>query len=779
MALGPLTPASVFRRYNVDGVPESGEHKPDKGEVVQVLERIEAGSGQSITRNTVAALNGVTPPNDNYMGVVLTGTGAGYYSRSGGAWVFGRPFPDTMAGVTLSGNGTAQAGTPNPGVNPASVLVYFAEVSTTNTGPLKLTIGGVQREVVNAAGNPLSLGEWTGGVMFRINPEGKFQLINEAGAAHAAATSASFADQRANEADEHADRSEDAADRATEYAALAGSATGRLDFKTVTGLIADEILGYVGSGAEITVGVGGIINAQGFRYEVAASGASDHHLTTAGGVKLYVLKKNGCWYAEAFGVVTGNWITDAPEEIVDCTEQMQAALNVLRRLDTLILPSGTIYCSDLYVPYASERAIFNIRGEGWFTGLTTIQFLAGTTGGFNLGKDAYSFYNISFRGVGDVEDTFMFTSTRDDNRVDMDWQFFNCHFVNARHIGHLLGRGLTIDNCLIGYNFGDLFILDYPNPDDVIQEPAGYIGTVEGGFRGFTIRNSRLHATFDHIFRVTGNNAQNARGFTITGNQCDGYLRVIKGHANDVVFTGNNWYVGWNSADACLFDLLSGRGITISGNTISNSTQLRQAGDNPLVRCVGSLRGLTIVGNTFVRRDVPVLDADLSGQSGAIVADVTIANNTYLDCFVTAPCLVRIKNPSGTGVQNVKVDESIFGVPTNWLAVDGDTTWRNSSIKVLMNTASAKQHNIDNPYSRDNERRWGAYTGTGAQFDVFVGYKPKVIRIYKSDGSLAAVKMANTITAQPASLVYTDYGFTVTGNSSVNTNGTVYLWEVE
>ncbi|MBJ6986951.1 exo-alpha-sialidase [Devosia sp. MC521] len=200
----------VFRDFNTEGVPASGEHLPDKKDIRSLLKMIQNSGGQSITRNTLAALNAVIPPNENYMGMVLTGAGAGYYSRSGGAWLFGRPFPDTIAGVTLSGSGTAQTGMPSPGVNPASVLVYFAEVTTPNTDTLKLTIGGVQRDVVNAAGNPLSAGEWTGGVLFRINPAGKFQLINDAGAAVAAAASASDASGDAERAEEAAERAETA-----------------------------------------------------------------------------------------------------------------------------------------------------------------------------------------------------------------------------------------------------------------------------------------------------------------------------------------------------------------------------------------------------------------------------------------------------------------------------------------------------------------------------------------------------------------------------------------
>lgn len=58
-------------------------------------------------------------------------------------------------------------------------------------------------------------------------------------------------------------------------------------FDTVALLLADTDMDYT-SGAQV-VSAGQIVEAQGFRYEVAASDASDAHVETAGGVKLYVL----------------------------------------------------------------------------------------------------------------------------------------------------------------------------------------------------------------------------------------------------------------------------------------------------------------------------------------------------------------------------------------------------------------------------------------------------------------------------------------------------------
>lgn len=70
----------------------------------------------------------------------------------------------------------------------------------------------------------------------------------------------------------------------------------------VSALLADTSLTYT-AGQPGTVAENDIVRtrAEGFAYEVAASGATDHHVTTAGGVKLYVLPIQGQLAREAFG----------------------------------------------------------------------------------------------------------------------------------------------------------------------------------------------------------------------------------------------------------------------------------------------------------------------------------------------------------------------------------------------------------------------------------------------------------------------------------------------
>lgn len=77
--------------------------------------------------------------------------------------------------------------------------------------------------------------------------------------------------------------------------AFASSLIGR-DVDDVSALLADTVLTYTAAQAG-TVAAGDIIRtrAEGFSYEVAASAATDQHVTTEGGVKLYWVSSSQRW----------------------------------------------------------------------------------------------------------------------------------------------------------------------------------------------------------------------------------------------------------------------------------------------------------------------------------------------------------------------------------------------------------------------------------------------------------------------------------------------------
>jgi hypothetical protein len=108
-------------------------------------------------------------------------------------------------------------------------------------------------------------------------------------------------------------------------------ATSDRNVRDVSTLLADTQFTYT-SGVPNTVQVfpGDILRtlAEGFAYEVAASGATDEHLTTAGGVKLYVIP-NGTGSAQQWGV--------NPNAGVDVYTSLQLALD---NQDEVVLEEG-------------------------------------------------------------------------------------------------------------------------------------------------------------------------------------------------------------------------------------------------------------------------------------------------------------------------------------------------------------------------------------------------------------------------------------------------------
>lgn len=115
-------------------------------------------------------------------------------------------------------------------------------------------------------------------------------------------------------------------------------------FANVAALLADTSLTYS------TVTAGDIVRtrSEGFAYQVAASGATDHHIVTAGGVKLYVLTPN----VLAFGAI-GNGSTDDTTAIIAAANAFATSGAVLE------FPQGTYVLGN-----SSWPTSVNIRGAG-------------------------------------------------------------------------------------------------------------------------------------------------------------------------------------------------------------------------------------------------------------------------------------------------------------------------------------------------------------------------------------------------------------------------------
>lgn len=205
-------------------------------------------------------------------------SGAGSWVKIGG--VPGQGF--VKATNTGTGTSTAiEASTPVAVNETQLILLPIAAenagspVTVSFNGGSPLTIKTVSGSDVAAGGLPAS------SVMLGTIHGSTFRLLSD---------QASAAIQAAAEA--AADRAEAAAASISEIAT---------NFASVALLIADETLSYSAGSGAVEVIAGDIVYAGGYRYKVAASGATDEHVTTAGGVKLYVVPVGGVFHIEAWG----------------------------------------------------------------------------------------------------------------------------------------------------------------------------------------------------------------------------------------------------------------------------------------------------------------------------------------------------------------------------------------------------------------------------------------------------------------------------------------------
>lgn len=145
---------------------------------------------------------------------------------------------------------------------------------------------------------------------------------------------------------------------------------------SVAALLADATYTYT-AGSAYTVTADQLIRVKptGFVYKVAASGATDHHVTTAGGVKLYVLPGDAGYNVKAFGALGDNSADD--------TAEIQKAVDVVAENGGVLhIPTGT-YIVTARINRSSSAKPFIIQGCGQDTifkrgsGLSTtvMQFL--------------------------------------------------------------------------------------------------------------------------------------------------------------------------------------------------------------------------------------------------------------------------------------------------------------------------------------------------------------------------------------------------------------------
>jgi hypothetical protein len=240
------------------------------------------------------------------------------------------------------------------------------------------------------------------------------------------------------------------------------------DFKDVATLLADTSLAY-GSGVS-EVASGDIVRTreEGFSYEVAASGVSDQHITTAGGVKLYVLANARDEIAlEAFGVSIGPTGSDntallahISTVLADFTGVITAGPGLLRTNGTFTVPRhASLVCADTTFTAEDstgtfDRAVILKRGatpvriadlsvstvgvgDGGVTGTLTFAAAHGLSAGdtiliYNPNDGSYTGWRTTYR-EGEFAKVRRVTSTTE---VELDGPLYGSHDHTLSQVYH-------------------------------------------------------------------------------------------------------------------------------------------------------------------------------------------------------------------------------------------------------------------------------------------------------------------------------------------------------
>ncbi|MFG6524505.1 hypothetical protein [Sulfitobacter sp. M23508] len=340
-------------------------------------------------------------------------------------------------------------------------------------------------------------------------------------------------------------------------------------------IIADTSLSYGPGASGVSEGDYVRTRKEGFSYQVAAEDATDHHLTTAGGVKLRVLPgadglyNVGAWGADDTGAT-------------NCTDAFQGAINaaVAAGLRGIRIPAGQFLLTQagaMDLP-ASPVNGFVYRGAG--LGVTIINFINSATGTAYTANYLMNNNNhhlrvrvegIRFQGDGTNKNSSMYYMTSTGT-----------------------AQSIRFDDCM-WYQFAQIMKIDGPtNASEILFNDCKISNTYETGYE---VNNSQ---SLNHNFYGTDIESVRAGFFKFTAG---GQLNVFGGslitsdHPDGVV---DNWLLELDD------DTGSGIGInTWQFNFYGVRTEIN--GSSQLVRNNSGARVLfdgcnLVLGSTASRR---------------------------------------------------------------------------------------------------------------------------------------------------------------------------------
>ena len=286
------------------------------------------------------------------------------------------------------------------------------------------------------------------------------------------------------------------------------------DLETVAALLADTTLTYTtGTGTSVASGDFIRTRKEDFSYQVAASGASDYHLATAGGVRLYCLPTSAGYY---------NFMQMNPDNtgVSDCWSKLDTLLNKTPVYGSgfyvstipIHFPVGTYYMSAGFELKRSVKLFGQSSGQP-SSSMATLKFAA----------DSHGFVVNRYNTLGGT--TVTGTTGADSTTIEGLNIFSNGGTDTSKHGIYLRARA-SIKNVQID---------GFPGNGINIVASAGAGGAGEGNANNWFIQTARITNNHVHGIYVNGAdvNAGVGIGIDVTANRQWGIF--------DSSFLGNTW----------------------------------------------------------------------------------------------------------------------------------------------------------------------------------------------------------------------------------------------
>jgi hypothetical protein len=407
-------------------------------------------------------------------------------------------------------------------------------------------------------------------------------------------------------------------------------------FLNVAAVLADTSMTYS------TVAAGDIVRtrSEGFSYQVAASGATDQHVTTAGGVKLYVQPIAGEYHVKAFGG-TGDGVTN---DTAAANAAIAAAL--ADQVGGVFFAAGTWAVTSITSTWASIRTM-SIRGAGQRS-TTFIKFDGSTTPIFDLNATGVLEIYSQFSG-------FRVTGTAKAH-----------HGIRMTQIARFSMRDIFIGGCDVGIESRGALVF------------SAYDMTIQGNNIGYRTRAfSAIHGNLVQFFggQISGNTtfavdigeatAFNFYGTDMSNNGTVADLATgavkIRSTVDDEagVATGNFQNCWFEINKGMTIDVEACAGLSLS---FTGSTKLfgSEGGNCMNVRAIRSLHLQNVIAATA--GDTVTVAAQNFKCEGGIIA-VIVDNST-----VTSAVIGTDTQAAGTGVRASQFNPKIGGTTSYGIA---------------------------------------------------------------------------------------------------------------